>query len=650
MDPRQQAQEPLIGNEEILTPYIVNEHSSILIKNSSYDNDPLNAFNEENDDTQYYTKTKDHNTLLTALSFVVMLTLIFTELYHPAVIMLATIGFLISAKVIKPSDGFQGFSDESFFTIVVSYILSSAIIKNRSLEFVTRNLFRDIPNKISVITIISTFIDNTPVVLIGVSLVMTWKKTSGIPLSKVLLPISFAGILGGMNSILGNSSFTKAHTLLTTKLTLLKQKRIFIDAEIPYFEICSISLLIVIPSLLYITFATKLLPNKKDKNVHNTNKDYYFSFRVTKNSRFVGHYLGNTVLIKPPCGILKNIRRGASYEDVTEDLIIQENDILSYIAPSSILNDVLTYNGIIPLDESIDDVSKCKVYEVSLNPSDPLIGQPIDSLFERRVSVIGISINDSNLEEQLQTIDLLSATSTYILLAKNESEMDDNTFHIITDIGIQLPSPTTTLKTIVPLLCLIIPCLLQVLNISTLSITGFVSVLVLLLCKCMTVKEIYNSIDVEVLGIVAASFGITAAIDKSGLGMALALTTTKWLYGFGKFGILLGIFIPTILLAQPLANTVIVEIMFPVVWNLYYGLNDNSIHGNVIGIKSAMYTMMIASSSSFLLAIGYPTHLIVCRHANYSMKEFFIFGLPVFLWICCVGVLAPYLFFELHSN
>ncbi|BFU24905.1 citrate transporter putative [Entamoeba histolytica] len=597
----------------------------------------------------------NYKTVICLISLGVMMTLILSEMYHPGVIMMSVVGFLISCNVITPSQGFQGFSDRTFITLIVSYILSSAIVKNRSLEFITRNILPETYQTrvwpsllLMVITVatLSIFIDNTPVVMIGISIIFSWKKTSGIAVSKVVLPISFAAILGGMNSIIGNSSFHRARKLLLEKVNELDKRGIHLNITMPIFEISVISIIIVIPALIYIIFASNLLPSKKDSLSHITNKIYYFSFRVTSASRFVGVPIGKTVLIKPPCGILRTIRRGATYEQVTEDLVIQADDILCYTAPSKILDDVLTYNGIVPEDPTITDLSNTKVYEVALNPSDPLIGQKVDTLFERNVSVLGVSIDEDKWEEELKTIDILSATSTYILLTKGEKELRGDSFHIVTDIGIQLPAPTNLFKIIIPLLCLLIPCILEATKVTTLAISGFVSVLILIVTGCMTVKDVYNSIDVQVLCVVGASYGISAAIDKSGIGNLLALSTTKWFYPCGKFGILLGIFLPTLILAQPLANTMIVDIMFPVVWNLYYGINDSSPHGAIIGIKSGMYTMMIASSSCFLMAIGYPTHFIAYRHANYTMKEFCVYGLPVFIWVTLCGALLPYLFFE----
>ncbi|ELP93082.1 sodium/sulfate transporter, putative [Entamoeba invadens IP1] len=598
-------------------------------------------------------------TLLTLLSIGVMMTIILSELYHPGVVMMAIVGFLISCNVITPAQGFSGFADKSFITLIVSYILSEAIVKNRSLEFITRHVLPETyqtrvwPSLLLLVTIVallSVVIDNMPVVMLGMSVVNSFKKTSGIPLSKVVLPISFAAILGGMNSVLGNSSFHRARKLLLEKVNELAKKGVHLDIKMPIFEISMATCIIAIPALIYSIFADRMLPKRKDLTTHITNKVYYFSFRVTEMSRFVGLPIGRTVLIKPPCGVLRTIRRGATYEEVTEDLIVQANDILCYTAPSRILNDVLTYNGIVPEDPTIQDLESTKVYEVSLNPADPLIGQKIDTLFELNVSVLGVSINEENWENEIKTIDILSATSTYILLAKSDQELQSDTFHIVTDIGIQLPAPTNLLKILFPILCLVIPCILEAFKVTSLAISGFVGVLVLILSGCLTVKELYGSIDVQVLCVLGASFGVSSAIDKSSVGTLLVLSATKWLYPLGKFGVLLGIFVPTLLLAQPLANTMIVDIMFPVVWNMYYGINDSSPHGAIIGIKSAMYTMMIASSSCFLMEIGYSTHLIVCRKAKYTMWEFFVFGLPVFVWVVLCGALLPYIFFEVRSQ
>ena len=186
-----------------------------------------------------------------------MITVIMTELFHPGVVMMATIGVLISSNVIDANQGFQGFSDRTFITLIVSYVLSNAIIKNRSLEFVTRNILPEKYQKnvwpsllimVLFVAILSVFVDNTPVVTIGISIILTWKKTSGIKVSKVLLPISFAAILGGMNSLIGNSSFIKANHLLQQKVLEMKNKGYEVDAKLTSLEIFTISIILIICS------------------------------------------------------------------------------------------------------------------------------------------------------------------------------------------------------------------------------------------------------------------------------------------------------------------------------------------------------------------------------------------------------------------
>ncbi|BFU20775.1 citrate transporter, putative [Entamoeba histolytica HM-1:IMSS-B] len=596
-----------------------------------------------------------YKTILCLIFVGVMITLILSNLYHPGVVMMAIVGLLIACRVITPAQGFQGFSDRSVITIIVSYILSTAIIKNRSLEFLTRNIFPETYEKhvwpsllfmVLITFLLSVVIDNIPVVLLSMSIVHTWTKTSGIPPSKVLLPISFSAILGGMNSILGNSSFHRARTLLITKVLELNKKGIHLNITMPYFEIAIISSIISIPALIYIIFANGILSRHKEESFHKTNKSYIFTFRIEEKSRFIGLHLGETVLNKPPNGKLCYIKRGENYIDVKDDTIIKKNDILCYIAPSSILKDVLTYNGVVPSDPTIHELVGATVYEIALSPQDTIIGQDIKMINERGIGFLGISIDENKWKEQLNQINILSSERTYIVLSPQKQELKGNDFHLVTQIDVDLPQPTNIIKTIVPIFCLLIPCILESTKVCPLFVSGFASALVLIITQCMTVSEIYQSIDVQVICVIAASYGITSAIQTTHIGTLLTLSCSQWFISLGKYGILMGIFLPTILLAQPFANTVIVDIMFPMVWHLYYGDSDSAEHGSLIGIKSAMYTMMIASSSSFLLTIGYPTHMIINQKAHYTLKEVFLFGLPIFLWVFICGALLPYLFFE----
>lgn len=197
------------------------------------------------------------------------------------------------------------------------------------------------------------------------------------------------------------------------------------------------------------------------------------------------------------------------------------------------------------------------------------------------------------------------------------------------------------------LLAIAIPVITDVLDVTPFVVAAFVMVFVLLITKTISIKDLFKAVDVPLICILGASFGLVEGMVKTNVGALLARSLTRAFLPFGKIGILSALVIPTMLLTQTLSNAAVFALMFPVVWETYWGTDPTGLdRGQVIGLKSSMYAVMIATSSVFLLPFGSNKTLMIMKKGNYRIKDFIFFGIPLMVFSFLAAVGLSYLFFE----
>ncbi|BFU23484.1 citrate transporter, putative [Entamoeba histolytica HM-1:IMSS-B] len=643
-------------------------------------------------------ETQLHNTTyLFLMIFDIMLTVLIADVINPGIVVFMTVTILMAFGVINLDEAFIGFSDSSTLTVMVALILSAGINKVQILdriiyyllpttrqEYVFPSALRFLP----FVMILSLFLNNTPVVAMSIPLIQSWAKTSGHSANRLLMSVSFCAILGGMNSILGTSTNMVGRGLVYQQIE--KTNSLFnlnLHFEMPLFEIGIVAFPLAIAGYFYCSFCTSLLKKRKcESDLNDKCEDELFRIDVviTKSCPYIGTDLQKSPLHSPPNGRVIGVKKKDMYQELwsfndkksvstipeskneeqlntentdtstseitfpenyldgvelTTDVIIEENDVLTYEIPLKGITDILKQRGIIienlqtrNLIENYD----FNVYEVCIKKGETEL---------KRKDWYGVLAFSG-----IEPINEINENRKFIIVVKKEilqSKEFLQPFLIAKPINIFIPRPLDIQKVIIALVALAFPIFMDVFELGNLIEYALMSVLLLLGTKVLTIEEVFKAIDIPLYCILGASFGLSTAMVKTNAGSLLALTLTRLFNPFGKLGMLAALYIPTLLLTQPLSNTAVVAVMFPVVWSAYWGKDPyGAERGKIIGLKSSMYTMMLAASEVFVLPIGYQTNMMVMIEGGYTVSDFVTFGTPLMLISLIISIGMPWLVFE----
>ncbi|ELP94206.1 sodium/sulfate transporter, putative [Entamoeba invadens IP1] len=630
----------------------------------------------------HYKDSVTTKTYLFMFTFDVMLTLLLAEIVHPGLMLLFTSILLVFLGIITAQEAFMGFANNSTLTVLVALIISEAVDKTGGLKFAGRFLLPDTPQKyiwpsalrlFPFVMLVSLFLNNTPVVAMSIPLIFAWTKTSTQPASKLLLPMCYAIQFGGMNSILGTSTNLVAKGLILNQVEIVNQKfNLNMQVTIPMFEIGLVALPLTIVGLLYTSFFTFLVPNTDIPEQTAGQSEFLIPVKIAEGSSHINKKLKDTVLFYPSHGKLFKIKRGELMEPKPDE-ILKEGDVLYYLAPYQLLNDVYVYSGIVPesrfAKEMMSSNRDLKVYEVCFGGASQFIHKKFPNFVNTQFfSILGISYkkideNDQNEEEKVLIGDdmgslckeelaesVIESTRSYLICSTESFENSENypnPFQLVLPLDVSLPQPMVIYKTILALLAIAIPVITDVIDASPFVVAAFVMVFILLVTKTISIKDVFKAVDVPLICILGASFGLVEGMVKTNVGALLARSLTRAFLPFGKIGILSALAIPALLLTQSLSNAAVFALMFPVVWETYWGADPTGMdRGQVIGLKSSMYAVMIATSSVFLLPFGSNKTLMVMKKGNYRVKDFIIFGIPLVFFSLVAAVGLSYVFFE----
>ncbi|KAL7719724.1 Sodium/sulfate symporter [Entamoeba marina] len=600
--------------------------------------------------------------------FIIMMFILLLEICHAGIVLMTSVAVLLYSGVISRSEAFSGFSDSGTMTVLAVCILSDAINRTGGLAMICNYI---LPRKIQkwywptiirfvpVFALASIFLNNTPIVAMGISIMLSTSKTTRIPLSKLLMPMQISVVIGGICSLIGTSSNMVAKGLLDSAIEELNEQGVVnIDYSMSLFETGYVALFLLIPSAVYlIFFGSWLLPSNKKEDIKQEQHNFVIPITIIAHSPLIGKKLGNTPLANFSNTPVPQIIRD---NEIINDLPLKVGDTLLYIAEPSTLTEMLMIKGISFEDptasELIRNVSadNLSLYEVSFSENSPFNNHCFPSLYEgHKFGLLGIS-NDGNNLESAQTQPLFfssaNASASYLVVTEKSFTRSPDyplPFRIAYELPQHLPFHYPLWKAIIAVFSLIIPIILDICGLYKIVSFAFLSIALLVITGVMTVKQVYNAVSVPLICTLGASFGLSAAMTNTNTGQMIALTLVKVLEPLGKIGILFGIAIPTMLLTQVLSNNATVAVMFPIVWSMYTGADSTgATRGENIGIRSSVVCMTICCSCCFLLPFGYQTNLMVMKDGNYNVKTFLCYGIFMSLLYLVGSVGLSYLVFE----
>jgi di/tricarboxylate transporter len=566
---------------------------------------------------------------ITAIVVVAMLIALATDRMPPAATVLAATVTLLVLGVIDEGQALSGFSNSAPLTVAALYVLAFAADKTGLLgPLVNRLLGRgDSFSQASLAKLlfptagISAVINNTPLVAMLIGQVTSWCNRTGISPSKLLLPISYAAIMGGALTVIGTSTNLVASGLLQEAG----------QAPIGFFEITKVSgIPVLIGLLVLVTLIPRLLPTRRTAIEEFTEEMREFSLRMEVIEG--GPLDGKTVA---EAG-LRNLR-GIFLVEIERDGLI-----LPAVSPGRGLmaGDLLTFTG---NPESVVDFQRTPglrsaetehmlevdspdhtFYEAVIGVDSRLVGQTLAEIGFRgryQAAVVALHRDGEQVKSGLGRLDLQPG-DTLILLAGPDFEDHSRRakdFLVVSRIGGPPPSATRRAPLVGAVaLTVIVLAALDVLPILQLAA---IAAGVLIATRTITFSEAGQAIDFSVILLIAAAFGVGAAMETTGLAETIANGMVGALGSWGELGIIFAVALATTILTEVVTNNAAVVVLFPIVLAISV---DAGLDPRIMAIMIA-----VMASSSFLTPMGYQTNTMVYGPGGYRFSDYLRAGLPL---------------------
>jgi len=585
--------------------------------------------------------------VFTAVILVLLMAGLAKDIARPALLIFAALLFLIVGGVISVDEGFSGFSNNGMITVGFLFVVSGGLRASGVFQsFIVRLLGgTGTAHVVRLIRLLfpvagfSAFLNNTPIVASLIPAIKNWANANELPVSKYLIPVSYAAILGGMCTLIGTSTNLVVHGMLMEHGY----------AGLGFFELTKIGLPAAAAGLVFVAVTAKfLLPERQELRARlgDRTREFVSEVKVGPDYPFTGRTVEQAGLRHLKGLFLFQIsRRGAVIAPVGPDQEIRTGDRLFFTGlPGTIFELQKTPGLNVVKDPEFDvrniDSEKIQTYEAVLSGTSPLNGQTVrDINFRTRYNgvILAIHRGGSRINKKIGDI-VFHPNDTLFILAKRGFEKKwyhTRDFSLVSkslDIFEKPAWKGNLALVIIGLMVLaasfkVLPILLAAAIAATLMVvTGILSA-----------EDAKNSVDWNVLLYIACSFGVAKAVANSGLASVLAGFIVNVFDCFGPVCVIAGVFIITSLFTWVMTNNAVAAIMFPVVLSV----------ADLMGTDPRPFLMVLvfAASTCFATPIGYQTNLMVYSAGNYRFTDFMKMGLVLNVIVGVVVTILAYIFY-----
>jgi di/tricarboxylate transporter len=577
---------------------------------------------------------------LTLLVVAVMFGVMAWGLLPPASAILGAVIVLLVCGVIDASQAFSGFSNPAPITVAALYVVARAVEDSGALRPLVRaalgggqsDLVRLLRLSVPAAAA-SAFLNNTPIVAMLIRPVCDWAERQSLPPSRYLMPLSFAVILGGVVTTIGTSTNLVVSGLLENAG----------QAPLGLFEITHVGLPVALFGLVVVALlAPRVLPERRAprSSLETFERDFVVRMVVEAGGKVANCTVEEAGLRNLEGVFLVEVEReGDPIAPVAPTTVLREGDHLLFVGQARLILDLQKLDGLDSAERAhitqLDQPER-HIVEAVIGRDSPLLGNTPKAIGFRehyQAAIVAIHREGQPLVAKLGQVKLRIGDTLLLLTDPGFSERwrGRSDFLVVQPLDGDAPEPPIDkLRAgFVGLVTLSVvglagSGLLPILNAS------LIAAFVLVLSRALSPSSARESIEVDVLIVIAASFGLGAAIEQSGLADALGSAIVTLFSGYGPRVVLLGVIIATVALTEFISNNAAAALMFPIAM----ASAEHAGHEP----RAFAIAIAVAASSSFLTPIGYQTNTMVYGPGGYRFGDYVRLGAPLTLAaiIACV--------------
>ncbi|MFT4581067.1 MAG: di/tricarboxylate transporter [Gammaproteobacteria bacterium] len=540
--------------------------------------------------------------------------------------------------VIVAKDALAGLANDGVVTLACLFIVAAGLRETGVMNWLVNRFFGKPKSLLSAqvrllipTAVLSGFLNNTPLVAMLMPITQDWAKRNNLSISMLLMPLSFAAILGGACTLIGTSTNVIINGWLIEEMG---------HPGLGMFDIASVAVPIAIVGIACTIFFSHLFLPLRKPALQPTDdpREYVVEMIVDEDSELVGQTVELAGLRGLPELYLIEIERDHELiAAVSSNIELHANDRLVFAGVVDSVVDLQRFNGLRPANEQIFKLDGSRsdrvLLEAVVSDSCPLIGSTIkEGRFRTNynAAVLAVARNGDRINKKIGDIDL-RAGDTLLLEARanfHEQQRNRRDFYLVSKVDAGIHFATHRAPLAVAIMVAVVA-----------SVTlGFVSMLQASLCGaiamvgtgCCTATNARRAVDWEVLLVISGAIALGRAMEVSGLAAEIG-QTVQTIFGTNPTVMLAAIFGTAMIFAGTITAKAAAVLMLPIALAVATALN--------VSYMPYVIAVMLASSMTVATPIGYPTNLMVYGPGGYRFSDYLRVGAPLSAIVWAMAVL-----------